>query len=185
MTRRNSCRPVIFSRTPRAPTSATSCSTHTFTSATNYLSPQGAEASDDPAGFRARATKLPYESAYKLACFPAVQNVRNWPIVLQKSKVAGSLIFREKTKRIQSPIRIAAIALPKSPVSLTRDDEVPRILAPKSRLRPAEFLITAAKRLLQHYRPIALLVAESKFGRDLVDSRHESDRANWLLLTRS
>src|SRR6516225_1724968 len=45
-----------------------------------------------------------------------------------------------------------AIALAKSPVSLTRSHEVPHIFTRKPRLRPAEFLTTCAKRLLQHNR---------------------------------
>ena len=49
-------------------------------------------------------------------------------------------------------IRIPSIALPKSPVSLTRGDMSPHIFTPKTRLQPAEFLITCAKRLLQQYR---------------------------------
>ena len=53
------------------------------------------------------------------------------------------------------PIRVISIALPKSPVSLARDDEVPRVLIRKSRLKPGEFLITSAKRLLQHNLPTA------------------------------
>src|ERR1700745_2404049 len=48
-------------------------------------------------------------------------------------------------------IRIPSIALPKSPVSLTRGDMSPHIFTPKTRLEPAEFLITCAKRLLQQY----------------------------------
>jgi hypothetical protein len=48
-------------------------------------------------------------------------------------------------------IRIPSIALPKSPVSLTRGDMSPHIFTPKTRLQPAEFLITCAKRLLQQY----------------------------------
>src|SRR5215831_17573975 len=73
--------------------------------------------------------------------------------MLQKSKVAGSRIFRENTKRKQSPIRIDAIALSKSPVSLTLGDEVPHIFTRKPRLRPLEILILGAKRLLQHNLP--------------------------------
>src|SRR4029453_19114892 len=38
-------------------------------------------------------------------------------------------------------------------MSLTRGDEVPHVFTRKSRLEPAEFLITSAKRLLQHNRP--------------------------------
>src|ERR1700735_538961 len=55
----------------------------------------------------------------------------------------------------QSPIRTDAIALSKSPVSLTLGDEAPHILTRKSRLQPLEFLIISAKRLLQHNRPQA------------------------------
>ena len=50
----------------------------------------------------------------------------------------------------QSPIRIDAVALSKSPVNLMLDDEVPHIFTRKPRLRPVGFLIIGAKRLLQH-----------------------------------
>jgi len=40
-------------------------------------------------------------------------------------------------------------------VSLSSGDEVPHIFTRKSRLRPGEFLITSAKRLLQQYLPKA------------------------------
>jgi hypothetical protein len=53
---------------------------------------------------------------------------------------------------MQSPIRIGAIALSKSPVSLTLGDEAPHIFTRKSRLRPLEFLTLGAKRLLQSKR---------------------------------
>jgi len=42
----------------------------------------------------------------------------------------------------QSPIDVAAGSLPKSPVSLSLDDEVPHIFIRKSRLWPREFLIS-------------------------------------------
>jgi integrase len=45
-----------------------------------------------------------------------------------------------------------SIALPKSPVSLTRDERPPHVFTLKTRLQPAEFLNTCAKRLLQHNR---------------------------------
>jgi hypothetical protein len=77
-------------------------------------------------------------------------NVRLWQILLQKSKVTGLRIFRGK----QSPIRITSVALSKSPVSLAWGHEVPHILTRKSRLQGAEFLITSAKRVLQHNRHI-------------------------------
>jgi hypothetical protein len=38
-------------------------------------------------------------------------------------------------------------------VSLSSGDEVPHIFTPKSRLRPGEFFITRAKRVLQHIPP--------------------------------
>src|SRR5262249_15139479 len=44
-------------------------------------------------------------------------------------------------------------ALPKSPVNSSSGDEAPHIFTRKSLLRPGEFLITSAKRLLQQYRP--------------------------------
>jgi hypothetical protein len=47
----------------------------------------------------------------------------------------------------------ASITLPRSPVSLSVSDEVPHIFTRKSRLQPGKFLITSAKRLLQHYLP--------------------------------
>jgi hypothetical protein len=48
------------------------------------------------------------------------------------------------------PIYVVSITLPRSPVSLSSGDEVPQIFTRKSRLQPEEFLITSAKRLLQH-----------------------------------
>jgi hypothetical protein len=50
------------------------------------------------------------------------------------------------------PICVVSITLPRSPVSLSSGDEVPHIFTRKSRLQPGEFLITSAKRLLQHNR---------------------------------
>ena len=55
----------------------------------------------------------------------------------------------------RSLIRIPSIALPKSPVSLTRGRQSPHIFTRKTRLQPAEFLITCAKRLLQQYRHLS------------------------------
>jgi hypothetical protein len=49
-------------------------------------------------------------------------------------------------------------------MSLTRGDEVPHVLTRKSRLQPAEFLITSAKRLLQHNRPKAAEALEFTSG---------------------
>src|ERR1035437_1379911 len=47
---------------------------------------------------------------------------------------------------------MASCLLPKSPVSSSLCDEVPHIFIPKSHLEPREFLISSAKRLLQHNR---------------------------------
>jgi hypothetical protein len=49
-------------------------------------------------------------------------------------------------------IRIASVALPKSPMNLAQGDEVPQIITRRTRQRPPEFLTPPAKRLLQHYR---------------------------------
>src|SRR6188768_4099066 len=67
-------------------------------------------------------------------------------------KLQGSDFFAKTRNGKQSTIRIISIALPKSPVRFAREDEVPHIFTRKPRLRPAEFLITSAKRLLQHNR---------------------------------
>ena len=72
---------------------------------------------------------------------------------LQKSKVAGQRFFRENTKweAIDDSYnlnRVTEVAL-----SFARGDEVPHIFTRKPRLQPAEFLITSAKRLLQHNLP--------------------------------
>src|ERR1039457_2988563 len=50
---------------------------------------------------------------------------------------------------------MASGLLPKSPVSSSLCDEVPHIFIPKSHLEPREFLISSAKRLLQHNRHMA------------------------------
>src|ERR1017187_6216876 len=60
-----------------------------------------------------------------------------------------------KQNRTRSPINMASCLLPKSPVSLSLWDEVPHIFIPKSHLEPREFLISSAKRLLQHNLPRA------------------------------
>ena len=68
-------------------------------------------------------------------------------------KLQGHEFFVKTRNGKQSPIRINAIALSKSPVSLTLGDEVPHIFTRKPRLfRPLEFLTLGAKRLLQHNR---------------------------------
>jgi hypothetical protein len=61
----------------------------------------------------------------------------------------GHEFFAKTRNGKQSPIRIDAIALSKSPVSLTLGDEVPHIFTRKPRQQPLEFLIIGAKRVLQ------------------------------------
>jgi hypothetical protein len=63
-------------------------------------------------------------------------------------------------------IRIASVALPKSPMNLAQGDEVPQIITRITRQRPAEFLTTCAKRLLQQYRhktDVAVVSANVRF----------------------
>ena len=72
----------------------------------------------------------------------------------------------------QSPIRTDAIALSKSPVSLTLGDEAPHILTRKTRLQPLEFLIISAKRLLQHNPPKSDSTADIELGRLRAINRH-------------
>ena len=67
-------------------------------------------------------------------------------------KLQGHDFFAKTRNRKQSPIRIDAVALSKSPVNLTLGNEVPHIFTRKPHLRPLEFLILGAKRLLQHNR---------------------------------
>src|SRR6516225_11064802 len=55
----------------------------------------------------------------------------------------------------QPPIFVASVPFPRSPMSLWSRDEVPHIFARTSRLRPGEFLVTCAKRLLQQNPPIS------------------------------
>ena len=61
-------------------------------------------------------------------------------------KLQGYEFFAKTQNGKQSPIRITSIALPKSPVSFARGDEVPHIFTRNARLQPAEFLIIGAKR---------------------------------------
>src|ERR1039457_3321046 len=60
---------------------------------------------------------------------------------------------------------MASGLLPKSPVSSSLCDEVPHISIQKSHLEPREFLISSAKRLLQHNRHIAAFAASQRQGR--------------------
>jgi hypothetical protein len=67
-------------------------------------------------------------------------------------KLPGANFSAVKKSDPRPPIDVASITLPRSPVSLSSGDEVPHIFTRKSRLRPKEFLISSAKRLLQQNR---------------------------------
>src|SRR6202011_4639540 len=67
-------------------------------------------------------------------------------------KLPGANFPAARQSDPRSSIDIASIALARSPVSLSSDDEVPHIFTRNSRLRSGEFLITSAKRLFQQHR---------------------------------
>src|SRR5580704_17957222 len=64
-------------------------------------------------------------------------------------KLPGANFLAVKKSDRRPPIDVAPITLLRSPTSLSSGDEVPHIFTRKSRLRPKEFLIASAKRLLQ------------------------------------
>jgi len=83
-----------------------------------------------------------------------------------KSRMLQRHEFFAKTKcGRRSLIRIPSIALPKSPVNLTREDRSPHVFTRKSHRRPAEFSSTSAKRLLQQYRPLTAAPGTARRGR--------------------
>src|SRR6266446_2551402 len=77
------------------------------------------------------------------------------------------LVVRRSDRR--TPLCAASTTLPRSPVSLSVGDEVPHIFTRRSLLKPGEFLITSAKRLLQHNLPLADSCSAAKRSRS---SRH-------------
>jgi hypothetical protein len=94
-------------------------------------------------------------------------------------KLPGANFLAVKKSDRRPPIDVASITLRRSPVSLSSGDEVPHIFTRKSRLRPKEFLIASAKRLLQQNRPQADICsaaikafAEARFTR----SPHHCDQ---------
>jgi hypothetical protein len=82
---------------------------------------------------------------------PRLRHVRFVPIVLQKSQKPQLLNSRQRTKQAT----ISANPLPESPVSFACGDVVPHIVVQSPRPCLGEFETHAAKRLLQHYLPIA------------------------------
>ena len=86
----------------------------------------------------------------------SVRMVAKCRLCCKSRKLQGRDFFaKTRNRKLIGPIRITSIALPKSPVSFARGDEVPHIFTRKPRLQPAEFLIIGAKRLLQHNRSLA------------------------------
>ena len=81
---------------------------------------------------------------------PGAWMSENGRLCCKNRKSQGHEFFAKTRNGKQSPIRIDAIALSKSPVSLTLGDEVPHIFTRKPRPWPSEFLNPSAKRLLQH-----------------------------------
>src|SRR5215475_12372980 len=83
------------------------------------------------------------ESDRRTLCAGIVVKVQNCPVI----------IFPPLRTNRRPAICVLSIVLPKTPVNSSSGDEVPHILTRKSRLRPGEFLIASAKRLLQQYLP--------------------------------
>ena len=80
-------------------------------------------------------------------------NVCFWADCVAKlESCSGKNFSRKQEAGDDHRFRIPSVAVPKSPVSLTREDQSPHVFTRKTRLQPAEFLITCAKRLLQHNR---------------------------------
>ena len=71
---------------------------------------------------------------------------------LPKCMPCGQFPAKRRNKR-QSRADVASESLLTSPVSSSLDDVVPHIIVRSSRLRPGEFVSSAAKRVLQQYLP--------------------------------
>jgi hypothetical protein len=85
-------------------------------------------------------------------CFVAVHESGCGRYCCKSPKLPGTNFSGVKKSDLRPPMDVASITLRRSPVSLSSGDEVPHIFTRKSRLRPKEFLITSAKRLLQQNR---------------------------------
>ncbi len=68
-------------------------------------------------------------------------------------KTPGDKFPARSRNKPRSLIDVASGSLPKSPVSLSPGDEVPRMFTRKPRLQLEKFAINGAKRLLQHNLP--------------------------------
>src|SRR5260221_6289463 len=80
-------------------------------------------------------------------------------------KWRGNIFPAKRPSDRRPPVGAVSFTLPRSPVSSPSGDEVPHIATRKSRLLAAEFLISSAKRVLQH---------------DRADSGHEARRQGML-----
>src|SRR5258705_1126700 len=87
---------------------------------------------------------------------------------VQKPQLLNS---RQRRNKRKSPLDRAANPLPESPVSLACGDGVPHIVIQSPRPRLGEFETLAAKRLLQHYLPLAEVA--------LIRSPRRQRRAPW------
>src|SRR6202011_1020556 len=82
-------------------------------------------------------------------CFAAVHESVPGRFCCKSPKLPGANFSAVKKSDRRPPIDVAPITLPRSPASLSSGNEVPHMFTRKSRLRPKEFLISSAKRLLQ------------------------------------
>src|SRR5215208_5398214 len=82
-------------------------------------------------------------------------NFREGPIVLKNPKLLCDNFPAKRRNKPRPSIDMASNSLAKLPVSSSPCDEVPHMFTRKPRLQPGKFLISSAKRLLQHNRPIA------------------------------
>jgi hypothetical protein len=81
--------------------------------------------------------------------FAALQESGCGRYCCKSPKSPGANFSAVKKSDRRPPIDVAPITLPRSPASLSSGNEVPHMFTRKSRLRPKEFLISSAKRLLQ------------------------------------
>jgi len=98
----------------------------------------------------ARGNSRPYRNATATAVGLAALHMSAYGRYCCKSpKLPGPKFLAVKKSDLRPPIDVAPITLPRSSASLSSGNEVPHIFTRESRLRPKEFLISSAKRLLQ------------------------------------
>jgi hypothetical protein len=105
----------------------------------------------------------PHRSLYSTAGDPAVSRCVLRPqarmsadgrLCCKSLKTPGDKFPARSRNKPRSLIDVASGSLPKSPVSLSPDDEVPHMFTRKPRLQLEKFAINGAKRLLRHNRHI-------------------------------